>query len=199
MRQEFLDLYADRLTTSSTLFPGMADVLTAMEAQGLRGGVVTNKPARRTVSTSVTPSVTSTLPRRPAYPPWWPCTDTSPRRIAPASGVLGVTSTIRWICSGIWISILDTHDGHELFPQPVIIRIPWGRPGFDVGCKADKGIPRTSYLVNQLESNSRQRRNLRSGRLRARLLTGSPAGRAGLPAEESCTRDRAAPGHLVQR
>ncbi len=24
----------------------------------------------------------------------------------------------------------------------------WGRPGFDVGCKAAWGIPRTSYLVN---------------------------------------------------
>ena len=24
----------------------------------------------------------------------------------------------------------------------------WGRPGFDVGCKAEQGIPRPSYLVN---------------------------------------------------
>lgn len=48
MRQEFLDIYAGSLTTSSSLFPGMADVLEAMEAQGLRWGVVTNKPARFT-------------------------------------------------------------------------------------------------------------------------------------------------------
>ena len=97
------------------------------------------------------------------------------------------------------LSTLDTPDGDELFSLPAIIRRPWGRPGFDVGCKADKGIPRTSHLVNQLESNSRQRRNLRSGRLRARLLTGRPVGRAGQPAEESFTRDRAAPGRLDQR
>lgn len=48
MRQEFLDIYAGSLTASSSLFPGMADVLEAMEAQGLRWGVVTNKPARFT-------------------------------------------------------------------------------------------------------------------------------------------------------
>ncbi len=48
MRQEFLDIYAGRLTTSSTLFPGMAEVLAAMEAEGLTWGVVTNKPARFT-------------------------------------------------------------------------------------------------------------------------------------------------------
>ncbi len=48
MRQEFLDLYADRLTTSSTLFPGMAEVLDAVVSLGLRWGVVTNKPARFT-------------------------------------------------------------------------------------------------------------------------------------------------------
>jgi len=24
----------------------------------------------------------------------------------------------------------------------------WGRPGFDRGCKAAQGIPRTGYLVN---------------------------------------------------
>jgi len=48
MRQEFLDIYAGRLTTSSTLFPGMADVLEAIEARDMRWGVVTNKPARFT-------------------------------------------------------------------------------------------------------------------------------------------------------
>lgn len=48
MRQEFLDIYAGCLTTSSELFPGMADALDAMEARGLRWGVVTNKPARFT-------------------------------------------------------------------------------------------------------------------------------------------------------
>lgn len=48
MRQEFLDIYAGCLTNSSDLFPGMVDVLEAVEARGLRWGVVTNKPARFT-------------------------------------------------------------------------------------------------------------------------------------------------------
>ena len=43
-------------------------------------------------------------------------------------------------------------------------------PGFDVGCKADQGIPRTSHLVNQLENYKRQRRAFRSGRLRPKPL-----------------------------
>jgi hypothetical protein len=29
----------------------------------------------------------------------------------------------------------------------------WGRPGFDVGCKAVQGIPRTGYLVNTSRKN----------------------------------------------
>lgn len=48
MRQEFLELYAGRLTVSSELFPGMADVLDSLESAGLLWGVVTNKPARFT-------------------------------------------------------------------------------------------------------------------------------------------------------
>jgi len=45
-----------------------------------------------------------------------------------------------------------------------------GRAGFDVGCKADQCIPRTSYLVNPLENYKRQRRAFRSGRLRPKPL-----------------------------
>lgn len=48
MRQEFLELYASRLTVSSELFPGMADVLDSIKSLGLCWGVVTNKPARFT-------------------------------------------------------------------------------------------------------------------------------------------------------
>jgi 2-phosphoglycolate phosphatase len=45
LRQEFLDYYADNLTANSPLFDGMAEVLTAFEARGIKWGVVTNKPA----------------------------------------------------------------------------------------------------------------------------------------------------------
>lgn len=48
LRQEFLASYAAHLTTSSTLFPGMAAVLASLEGRGLKWGVVTNKPARYT-------------------------------------------------------------------------------------------------------------------------------------------------------
>ena len=45
LRQEFLDYYADNLTTNSPLFDGMDEVLAAFEACGIKWGVVTNKPA----------------------------------------------------------------------------------------------------------------------------------------------------------
>lgn len=48
LREQFLDLYAQVLTRRSSLFPGMAEVLDALEAGGVRWGVVTNKPARFT-------------------------------------------------------------------------------------------------------------------------------------------------------
>ena len=44
LRSEFLQAYHDHLTIHTTLFPGMAEVLDAIEAQGLQWGVVTNKP-----------------------------------------------------------------------------------------------------------------------------------------------------------
>ncbi len=45
---EFLDRYLAQLSVSTTLFPGMAEVLTHIESLGLKWGVVTNKPARYT-------------------------------------------------------------------------------------------------------------------------------------------------------
>jgi hypothetical protein len=33
-----------------------------------------------------------------------------------------------------------------------IMLLQWGRPGFDVGREADRGMPRSSHLVNQLET-----------------------------------------------
>lgn len=49
LRQEFLAIYEANLVRFSRLFPGMADVLSHMEAAGIRWGVVTNKPERYTV------------------------------------------------------------------------------------------------------------------------------------------------------
>ena len=48
LRQEFLDLYDRNLAELTLLFPGMAEVLDTMEAEGIRWGVVTNKPERFT-------------------------------------------------------------------------------------------------------------------------------------------------------
>lgn len=42
--EEYLQRYADRIHRSSRLFEGMADVLAAIEAEGLPWGIVTNKP-----------------------------------------------------------------------------------------------------------------------------------------------------------
>ena len=43
MREEFLDLYAGNLCVRSRLFPGMDNVLEALETRGISWGVVTNK------------------------------------------------------------------------------------------------------------------------------------------------------------
>lgn len=45
LRERFLALYAARLAVDTRLFPGMAALLCALEEQGRRWGVVTNKPA----------------------------------------------------------------------------------------------------------------------------------------------------------
>jgi phosphoglycolate phosphatase len=48
MREEFLQLYADNICRQSRPFPGILDLLDAIETRGLKWGVVTNKPARFT-------------------------------------------------------------------------------------------------------------------------------------------------------
>lgn len=45
LRLRYLDIYAAHLCVDSVLFPGIAGVLEALEAQGRAWGVVTNKPA----------------------------------------------------------------------------------------------------------------------------------------------------------
>lgn len=46
LHRELLERYADHLAVYTTLFPGMDTVLEALEARGLRWGVVTNKPSQ---------------------------------------------------------------------------------------------------------------------------------------------------------
>jgi phosphoglycolate phosphatase len=43
MREEFLAIYADNLSVDTRLFPEMAELLDAIEAEGMAWGVVTNK------------------------------------------------------------------------------------------------------------------------------------------------------------
>jgi phosphoglycolate phosphatase len=47
--KEFLDRYLAQLAVSTTLFPGMNEVLDHIETRGLKWGIVTNKPARFTM------------------------------------------------------------------------------------------------------------------------------------------------------
>lgn len=49
LRQPFLAHYADHLSTNTRLFPGMPELLDILEQQGLRWGIVTNKPQRYTL------------------------------------------------------------------------------------------------------------------------------------------------------
>lgn len=44
LQRRFLDIYAARLSEATVLFPGMAEVLHAIEARQLHWGIVTNKP-----------------------------------------------------------------------------------------------------------------------------------------------------------
>lgn len=46
MRQEFMTLYAERLLDTTRVFEAMEPVLQALDTQGLRWGIVTNKNAR---------------------------------------------------------------------------------------------------------------------------------------------------------
>jgi phosphoglycolate phosphatase len=48
MREEFLQFYADNICHRSRPFPGILELLDALEARQLKWGVVTNKPARFT-------------------------------------------------------------------------------------------------------------------------------------------------------
>jgi len=45
LRSRFLALYQNGLCARTRLFPGMTEVLDGIEAQGMRWGIVTNKPA----------------------------------------------------------------------------------------------------------------------------------------------------------
>src|SRR6476619_1657549 len=47
-RDEFLRIYADNLCRDTRLFPGMPELLTALETRGILWGVVTNKAERFT-------------------------------------------------------------------------------------------------------------------------------------------------------
>lgn len=47
-RDEFLDLYAERLCQDTRLFPGMEALLAALESDGIPWGIVTNKSTRLT-------------------------------------------------------------------------------------------------------------------------------------------------------
>ena len=48
MREEFLQLYSENICRHSRPFPGILDLLHALETRNLAWGVVTNKPARFT-------------------------------------------------------------------------------------------------------------------------------------------------------
>lgn len=45
LRERFLAIYRDCLSVHTRLFPGMADLLDALEGRGLKWGIVTNKPS----------------------------------------------------------------------------------------------------------------------------------------------------------
>ncbi|MGA8054465.1 MAG: HAD-IA family hydrolase [Burkholderiales bacterium] len=49
LREEFLTLYAERLCEGTRLFPGIAELIEALDTRALPWGIVTNKPERFTL------------------------------------------------------------------------------------------------------------------------------------------------------
>ena len=45
LRQRFLDIYREHLANDTCIFPGMKELLEAIEQSGMKWGIVTNKPA----------------------------------------------------------------------------------------------------------------------------------------------------------
>ncbi len=45
LRQRFLDIYNQRMHSHTKMFPGMDDVLAALESENILWGIITNKPA----------------------------------------------------------------------------------------------------------------------------------------------------------
>lgn len=77
LRQRFLDIYAAHIADQTRLFPGMTEVLNALETQSIRWGVVTNKAAFLTdpllaqldlTARSVCNISGDTLPQRKPHP-----------------------------------------------------------------------------------------------------------------------------------
>lgn len=77
LRQRFLDLYEARLCRETVLFPGVPDLLDTIEKQGLRWGIVTNKPGWLTEPLLVQLALTAraacvvsgdTMPNRKPHP-----------------------------------------------------------------------------------------------------------------------------------
>lgn len=48
LRQEFLERYFEQATVDSCLYPGIEQLLSSLDKQGIQWGVVTNKPAKYT-------------------------------------------------------------------------------------------------------------------------------------------------------
>jgi len=45
LKNEFLDIYQENIAAKTTLFPGIAKVLSELETQNIKWGIVTNKPS----------------------------------------------------------------------------------------------------------------------------------------------------------
>lgn len=69
MREAFLNYYSERVCVDTRLFPGVRELLRALEAYGIAWGIVTNKPTRFTLA------ILSTLRLMPACTV---CGDTTP-------------------------------------------------------------------------------------------------------------------------
>jgi 2-phosphoglycolate phosphatase len=118
MRDEFLDIYEQNLSRSSTLFPGIPDLLALIEKKGLIWGVVTNKAERFTLPLL---KALKLLDRSACVI----CGDTTPHakpHPAPMLEAMSRTGTIASECLYIGDDERDVQAAHAAGIQAVVVR-----------------------------------------------------------------------------
>ena len=145
MREAFLKYYADAICVETKLFPGMDELLIAIEARGLRWGIVTNK------STSLTKKLVADLglDGRAACVV---CGDTTPHLKPHPASLLHAAQVLRLApqeCLYLGDDLRDILAAHAAGMSSVAVE--WGYGGDDIpSWNADRVIAKPTDLIASL-------------------------------------------------